>query len=287
MSKSAQRKRPVILVSEDYDPDVWRTLDEGESEFQAWVAVAQDIWGRGCYAAGQADAVREGSNGLTINKAQIIGAAGCAVGGLAPIAKASGTHIEVFESDPAVLAYAEQDAGAAGKFLKLAAWDPARPELKAGRYHGFMALRALSAAADPLPVAAALANTVKPGGRLFVDELYAPDPSVAALVAQAIAAPGQKMFFHPHATVMDALAEAKLESRSKANANEQLLDVVRKGLARSQDIAQQLKAIPQPFRKPRMTAFADELQRAAILHQALEKGLVTAIRTIHYKARDL
>ena len=286
MSK-VRRKRPLILISEDYDPDAWRTLDEGETEFQSWAAVAQDIWGRGCFGPGQAKAAREGANGLTINKTQILGAVGCGVGGVAPIASGLGAYIEVFESDPALLAYEQQDPGASGKFLKLAAWAPQKPELRADRYHGLMAFRALSAAADPAPIAKALAAAVKPSGRLFSDEIYAPDPSVAALIAQAIAAPGQKFFFHAHDVAMEAFAAGNLEPRSKATANEELLNEIREGLARSQDMAQQLKAIPQPFRKQRMTAFADELQRAAVLHQALEKGLVTAVRTIHYKARTL
>jgi len=286
MSK-VRRKRPLILISEDYDPDAWRTLDEGETEFQSWAAVAQDIWGRGCFGPGQANAAREGANGLTINKTQILGAAGCGVGGVASIASGLGAYIEVFECDQALLAYEQQDPGASGKFLKLAAWAPPKLELRAERYHGLMAFRALSAAPDPAPVAKALADAVKPAGRLYSDELYAPDPSVAALIAQAIAGPGQKFFFHAHDAAMEGFAAGNLESRSKSTANEQLLNDIREGLARSQDMAQQLKAIPQPYRKQRMTAFADELQRAAVLYQALEKGLVTAVRTIHYKARTL
>jgi hypothetical protein len=286
MSK-VRRKRPLILISEDYDPNVWGSLDDGESEFQSWAAVVQDIWGRGCFGPGQVQAAREGANGLTINKTQILGAVGCGVGGVAPIAGNLSAYIEVFESDAALLAYEQQDSGASGKFLKLAGWTPEKPDLRPDRYHGLMAFRAVSAAPDPASVASALAAAVKPGGRLFSDELYSPDPSVAALVAQAIAGPGQKFFFHAHDAVMEALVAGGLESRSKSTANEQLLTAVREGLARSQEIAQQLKAIPQPFRKQRMTAFADELQRAAVLHQALEKGLVTAVRTIHYKARAL
>lgn len=143
MPQAAQRKQPLILVSEDYDPDIWRSLEEEESEFQSWVAVAQDIWGRGCFLPGQAAAVREGAAGLTLNKTMIIGAVGSAVGGLGQIAT-------------------------------------------------------------------------------------------------------------------DAV-----------------------------QIAQRLKAIPQPFRRQRMSAFADELQRAAVLHHAIEKGLVTAMRTLHYKPQVL
>lgn len=287
MSTAARRKPATILVSEDYDPGVWETLDGEESAFQAWVAVAQDIWGRSCFAPGQADAARQAAAALTINKTMIVGAAGCGVGGVGRIASEAGAHIEVFESDAALLAHAAADPGPAGKLLRVAALDPAQPDLRADRYHALMALRAVSASPDPFVAAKALAAAVKPGGRLFVDELFVADPSVAALIAQGIAGPNQKLALHAQAPVFDTLKNQKLEPRARTDVGEQLMADIRAGLAKSVGIAQRLKEIPKPFRKPRMSAFADELQRAAVLHQALEKGLVTAVRTLHYKTREL
>lgn len=289
MSTAAQRKPPLILVSEDYDPDAWAALEDGETEIQSWLAVAQDLWGAGCYGPGQTDAICQGANGLTVTKKQIVGAIGGALGGVGDVAAAYDTYIDVFDCDAEVLAYKQQDNGAAGagKLLKLFAWNPEKPELQADRYHSLIASRALSFGATLEPIVKAFTKAVKPGGQLYVDELYAADPSVSALIAQATASPGQKLCIHPQEDVMKALKGEALELRSSASANESLMEAIHKGLTRGQEIAQLLKTVPQPFRKQRMVAFANELQRAAVLYQALEKGLVTATRSIHYKAREL
>lgn len=86
---------------------------------------------------------------------------------------------------------------------------------------------------------------------------------------------------------MQALKDEALELRSTASANEALMEETRRGLTRGQDIAPLLMAIPQPFRKQRMMAFTNELQRAAVLHQALDKGLVTSTRSIFRKPGTL
>jgi hypothetical protein len=284
---AVQRKQQLILVSEDYDPDVWRSLDEEETEFESWAAVAQDIWGRGCFLPGQAAAAHEGAAGLTINKTMIVGAVGCAVGGVGRVAIETGTYIEVLEGDPNLLTHELSEPGPGSKFLKPEAWDPAKPALRAGRYHALMALRALSVSPDPVAALKAIAAAVKPAGRLFIDELYAPDPSVAALVAQSIAGPTHKLTLHAQAVVTEALETEKFEPRAKVVVNDQVKAAIRTGLAQAVEIAQRLKAIPQPFRRQRMSAFADELQRAAVLHHAIEKGLVTAMRTLHYKPQSL
>jgi hypothetical protein len=284
---NAARKQPLILVSEDHDPDIWRSLDEEETSGQAWLAIAQDIWGRGNVLPDQAAAMREAAIGLSIDKTRTIGAVGRALGGVAALATQHNTYIELFECDEAFTAHLAAEPGAAGKFLRPAAWSPDKPALRADRYHGLIAARAFSASADPAATAAALAAAVKPGGRLFIDDLYAPDPSVAALVAQAIATPNAKLTLHSSTPLMETLEAAKFEPRAKVVVNDQLMRAIRAGLAQATTIATRLKAIPQPFRKQRLEAFADELQRVTVLHHALEKGLVTAMRTIHYKAREL
>ena len=278
MSAAAQRKQPLILVSEDHDPDVWRSLDEEESEFESWAAVAQDIWGRGCFLPGQAQAVREAADAIADDKAQTVAIVGCAVGGVEALA---GARIEVFECDLALLMHLQQSDGAAP--IERTEWNPAALELQADRYRNVVAQRALSLCANPAAAVATLVAAVKAGGRLVIDDLYAADPSVAALVAQGIAGPGHKLALHPATLVMEALKAQALELRANVVANDQLMVAIRAGLSQAVDIAHRLKVIPQPFRKQRMIAFADELQRAVVLHQALEKGLVTSMRTVHGK----
>ena len=286
MSKAAAHKRSLILVSEDYDPGAWSMLEGGESEFQSWAAVVHDLWGVGCYGPGQLDSVRTGAGGLTITKKQIVGAVGGAIGGVAEVAAENGgAYIDVFDCDAAVLAFKQKDASGS-KLLKLASWDSANPTFPAERYHSLIAFRPLMFNASPEPVLKALAGAMKPGGQLYIDELHASDPSVAALIAQSIAAPGQKLTLHP-AEATKLLQAEGMELRSTATANDQLAAEILAGLARGQEIAQLLKTVPKPFRKQRLSAFTDELQRAAVLYQALDRGLVTAIRTIHRKSSAL
>lgn len=286
MSKAAARKRALILVSEDYDPEEWSRV-EGESEIQSWLAVVQDLWGVGCYAPGQQEAAHTGAGALTITKKQIVGAVGGALGGLADVASANGgAYIDVFDGDTAVLDFKRKDPGAS-KLLKLAGWDSAKPAFPENRYHSLFAIRAMSCTAAVEPLLKALAAAVKPGGQLFVEELHANDPSVAALIAQSIAPPTQKLMLHASEATARALQAEGLELRSTATVNEQLAAIIHAGLARGQEIAQLLKTVPQPFRKQRLRAFTDELQRAAVLYQALDRGLVTAIQTIHRKPAAL
>ena len=281
MSNATRRKQPLVLVSEDYNPDVWQTHD-GESETQSWLAVAQDLWGRGCFGPGQLDAMRQGAGGLTLDKKKIVGAAGCSLGGLGQAAGEYGAYIDVFESDGEVLAYCQSNAG---KLLKFAAWNPLVPNLKAERYHALIASRAFSLTEDVGFLAAHLSKGLKAGGNLFVDELYAADASVGQLIGQAIAGPGQKFYLHSQDEVLQAFKGTHAEMRSNASANESLMGVIRKGLTYGEELARLLKAIPQPVGRQRLMAFANELQRAAVLYQGLEKGLVTAGRHIFFKSK--
>ena len=216
MSKAAARKVSLVLVTEEHDLTAWDAFEGGETETQSWLAVAQDFWGQGCYGPGQMEAIRQGANGLTVTKKQIVGAIGGALGGAGAIANENSTYIDVFDCDTQALAYKQQDTGiaGAGKFLKLFPWNVEKPELQIDRYHSLIASRAISLASDSNAVVKALAKAVKPAGQLFVDEIYAVDANVAALIAQAIAAPGQKLHLQPQDAVMKALKDEGLELRS-------------------------------------------------------------------------
>jgi hypothetical protein len=279
------RKKPLILVSRDYDPAVWKEVDSLETEFESWLAVAQDVWGFGCFGPGQDEVARLGANATTITKAKIIGAIGSAIGGLGPVAEQNSTYIEVFECDPEVLKYKQdpRSAQSGHKFLKLASMDPARIDLKQGRYHGLISVGAVGLSADPQPAILALAQSIRPGGYLFVDELCAADPAVARLISQGLSRAGETLHLHAPQVLSQGFANASLQLRAQVAANPALIASVRHGMEHGQAIAQILKNLPEPFRKQRMMAFADELKRCAVLFQALERGLVTAVRTTYSK----
>lgn len=275
-------KKKLLLVSEEADPSAWESLKEGESEVQSWLAVAQDVWGVGAYRPGQRESIRQGANGLTMTKKHIIGAAGFAVGGVGVVADELAAYVDVFEASTDVLSQPQHT-----KLLKAAGWQTQKPEFKTDRYHGLLAIGAIAQGAAPEMVAGALAAALKGGGQVYVDELHAADPSAGALVAQAIACPGEHLVLHPQDAMRRALSEAGLQQRSIMDAAPALMDAIRNGLTHGQDIARLLKGLPEAVRKQRLLAFTNELQRAAVLFQALHKGLVTATRSIHIKPRKI
>ena len=275
-------KKKLLLVSEDADPAAWEALKAGESEVQSWLAVAQDLWGAGCYRPGQRESIRQGANGLTMTKKHIIGAAGFALGGVGVVAGELAAYVDIFEASADVLSQPQQT-----KMLKAAGWQPQQPDFKSDRYHGFLAIGTIAQGVAPETVVNALAGALKGGGQIYVDELHAADPSAGALVAQAIACPSERLVLHQQDATRRALTEAGLQQRSIMDAAPALMDAIRSGLTRGQDIARLLKALPEAVRKQRLVAFTNELQRAAVLFQALHKGLVTATRSIHVKPRKI
>jgi hypothetical protein len=282
MTKAA--KRPLILVSEDYDPRAWGERDAGESEFESWAAVVQDLWGTGCFAPGQASNLARAANAVTIKHGHVVGAIGGALGPLAPVAAERAVAIDAFDCDRDMLAFKREQPQPSGRGkLVHQSWNPARPELKAGHYDSLIAARAFTFVARPDPLCQTLAAAIKAGGLLFVDELYAADMLVAALVARTTALPDQKRYLHGYDAVTQGLADGGLELRSTATTTEQLLAEVKAGLARGEQLADFLTTIPEPFRRQRLTALRDELERAAGLSHALDRGLITAIRTLHRK----
>lgn len=289
MANTAAKKKPLILVSQDYDPKAWETLESGESEFESWAAVAQDLWGLGCYGPGQHDAMLQALNGVAIHKSKVVGVIGSTLGGIGIIAEENNAYIDVMDCNTELLQKPPQPPADAkgGKFLKSLGWDPNKIQMPAARYHGLVCAGAISLAPNLADAVQSLTAAVKPGGFLFIDEIFATDPSAAALIAQGIARATEKLHLRPQDEIVKALQGASLELRSNAASAEPVMDAIRKGLLGGKDIAQILTTIPAPFRKQRMMAFVGELQRAAVLFQALEKGLATAARLIFRKAGDL
>ena len=205
--------------------------------------------------------------------------------GLGPVAAESSSYIEVFEGDAGVLRYKQEPrpASPGHKYLRLAPMNPAQIDLKPGRYHGLMSFGTFALSGDFEATANSLAQSVRPGGYLYVDELFAADPSVALLVGQGIGCHGETAHLHPHQAVASALTTATLQLRSQSTASASLMASLRDELDRSQAIALVLKTLPEPFRKQRMMAYVDELKRAAVLYQSLERGLVTAVHCVYSK----
>lgn len=286
MSNAAAKKKPLILVSQDYDPKAWEKLDCGETEFESWAAVAQDLWGPGCFGPGQNVAMEQGLNGAAIHKSKVIGVIGTTLGGAGVVAESKSAYVDIIDSNAELLKNmpAPPLDAKGNRFLKFSGWDPQKISIPPARYHGLVAMGAISLTPNLSDAIQALAEAIKPGGFLCIDEIYVNDPSAAALIGQGIAYPGEKLFLRPQDGISKSFIGAFMDLRGNVPTGDLLMAAIREGLKGGKDVAQILTTIPNPFRKQRMTAFVNELQRAAVLYQALEKGLATAARSIYRQA---
>ena len=284
MSGAARPKKPLVLVSDDVEPPHWDA--KGEPELMSRLAVCQDVWGRNCFAPGQAFAMRQAAYALAVNKTQIYGAIGACLGGFGPMLQEFGVHVEVFESDQQLYEHNAASPNFLGKLIKFERWDEAKPILKPKRYHRLSAYGAFAATKNLESLAAELCAALRPGGVLYIDEIWSNDRSSAQALASATSIWPNERCFRSKGDVL-GLLERGLELRSTLEANRLVKGDIRNGLMHAQTVAQKLKQIPEPTRKQRLIALTLELQRAVVLYDALERDAVVATRYIFQKAKDI
>ena len=283
MSSTVRPRRPLILVTDDLEAMHWDAT--GESELFSRLAVCQDIWGRNCFAPGQVYSMKQAAIALAVNKTQIFASIGSSMGGLGPVSLSHGVHIEVFEANPILYEHNVSCPQFLGKLLKLERWKPGTPALKANRYHSLSMFGAFAAAQDVKIFASEVRASLKAGGYLYVDEIWANDKASAARVAVAASLWQDELCYRSKGEVIALLAH-ELELRSTNEANRLVKGDIREGLVKAQIVAQKLKLIPEPMRKQRLIALTQELQRAVVLYDALDRELVTATRYIFHKKAD-
>ena len=274
---------PLVMLSQEYDDDPWAAFEGPETPFQSWLAVRQDLWGLGCFEPNQPELIHECALALEMTPAQIVGAVGRDVGGLGDFAAKAGIYIEIHERHAALLAH--HDAKFAGTHLRLSAWNPEAPGFRSNRYHALLAANALSSVDDLSTTAGALCDSLKPGGLLFVSDIWAADDSVAALLPQGSDKLCRDAIYDPLPSAMAALTGAGLQQRTQVDVSAVLRETIRLGLLRAQGIASKFNGIPVVVRKQRMLAFADELKRISLSHLALGDGMLKSTYSIFRKPR--
>lgn len=280
MSGAARPKRPLVLVTDDVEPAHWDAA--GEPEFVSRLAVCQDVWGRNCFMPGQNFAMSHAAFALAVNKTQIFGAIGAFMGGFTPLLQEYGTHVDVFESDPQLFEHNRASPNFLTKLIKLDRWQPGEAVLKANRYHRLSMYNAFSAARHPEAFASEVAASLRAGAVLYVDELWSNDRgSASALAAACMPWPTDQCFRTK--TEVVGLLSRELELRSTKEATRMVKSDIRDGLLHAKDVAQRLKQIPEPMRKQRLIALTQELQRAVVMYDALEREAIVATRYIFQK----
>lgn len=283
MPRLAKVRKPLCLVTDEHQPGSWEMSEE--TDFLSRLAVCQDVWGRDCFSPGQAFALRQAANSIAINKTQIIGAIGIAMGGLGTTVQEFGAHIEVFEGDRELCEHNQATPSFLGKLIKLERWTPGSPVLKAKRYHRLIAYGAFAAVTQAASFAKELSEALKPGGYLYVDEIWAEDSATGRSIAREASLLPREMCYRRKTEVLEALCVG-LELRSTNEANRLVKSDIRNGLVHAQLVAQKLKLIPEPLRKQRLIALSNELRRAVILYDALDRDVVAATRYMFHKKPD-
>ena len=284
MSNAQRHRKPLVLVTDELDPPHWDA--EGESEFISRLSVCQDIWGRNCFTPGVEFAMRQAANALAINKKQIVGAIGTHMGGFGLVLQDHGTHIEVFEGNEQLYEHNHSNPQYLGKLIKLERWKPGAPLLKANRYHRLSTYGAFAAAKDVGAFAREVSDAIKPGGYLYVDEIWANDAGSAQKLAGAACLFPSDVCYRNKGEVLTNLSR-ELELRSTNEANRLVKSDIRNGLVHAQTVAQKLKQIPEPMRKQRLIALTLELQRAVVMYDALERDAIVATRYVFYKKPEI
>lgn len=283
MSGAARPRKPLVLVSDDVELPNWGPA--AESEFESRLAVCQDVWGRNCFMPGQNFAMRHAAFALTINKTQIFGAIGCFMGGFTLLLQEYGTHVEVFESDAKLYEHNKQSPNFLSKLIKLERWQPGQVLLKPNRFHRLCLYNAFSAATDADAFALEVAASIKEGGVLYVDELWSNGGASARALTSACLPWPTEQCFRAKGEILSLLSRS-LELRSTKEATRMVKSDIRDGLVHAQSVAQKLKQIPEPNRKQRLIALTQELQRAVVMYDALEREAIVATRFIFQKAKN-
>lgn len=284
MSAAARSRKPLILMSDDVEPAHWDA--SGESEIVSRLSVCQDIWGRNAYAPGQYQAMRQAATALAVNKSQIYGAIGVNLGGFGFVTAELGAHVELFEADPLLCDFNGSNPHFLGKLIKHERWVPGELRLKANRYHRLSTYWAFSATRDVAALVKEITSALKPGGYLYIDEIWANDAASARQLACATSLWQDSLCFPRKGEVLNLFAK-ELEFRAANEANRLVKGDIRDGLAHAQFVAQKLKQVPENVRKQRLIALTKELQRAVVLFDALDRGAVTATRLVFHKKNEL
>lgn len=282
MSGAARPKKPLVLVSDDVEPPHWDA--EGEPELVSRLAACQDVWGRNCFTPGQNFAMRQAAYALAVNKTQIFGAVGMFMGGFGSLLQEFGAHVEVFEGEAQMFDINSASPNYLGKLIKLERWRPGQPALKANRYHRLCLYGAFSAVDNVEAFASEISAALKPGGFLYIDEVWANDRASARVLASACALWPTNQCYKVKGEVLGFLSR-ELELRSTNEANRLVKGDIRNGLVHAQSVAAKLKQIPEPTRKQRLIALTQELQRAVVMYDALERSAIVSTRFVFQKPK--
>ena len=163
---------------------------------------------------------------------------------------------------------------------------PGELRLKARRYYRLATFWAFAAAPDPAALVHEITAALKPGGYLYIDEIWANDAASARQLACASSLWQDNLCFRRKGEVLNLFAR-ELEFRSANEANRLVKSDIRDGLAHAQEVTQRLKQVPDDIRKHRLIALTKELQRVVVLFDALDRGAVTATRLVFHKKNEI
>jgi hypothetical protein len=259
------------------------TQGDADSAFdvEARIAVCEELWGPDNLVPGQHSLMQlppdtGGSTGPRVH---------CLIGvglrGLHFDTGSSNHETHIFEGEAPVATFHLASRNVADARARLIVWD-GTAALEAGRYTSISTLWALAAVREPSAFAAHLADALRPGGELCLNELWVTDPEVGRRLGGALGLWRRDLVFPKRKKVLEALF-GKLVLREVTERASDLKVEIRDALANGQHVRMQMKNLPDEVRRHRVPALARELQRALVLFDALNRGQVAASRHIFQK----
>lgn len=259
---SSSHDSPAAGVSPD------QAMDKSNSE--SAFTLAQDLWG-----AGNLSPLDHLFGSTAIMKL-------VPKGGISFIGYHLGRRLHRYSEDTAIWIDAFEAEPSVSRFhlkknskIKLGKWAGGADLLKKNRYPNAVAIQASSVCPSLETVYRQCAQGLKSTGRLFAADLMFTDSGGGTPQGESIVGPGGQKLLSP-AQHKNALAAAGFKIEAEYDLTDGLIAAVRSGFRDSIKLVGELKALEEPQKGERITAFCAQLDTWGRLYTLAQKRLIIA-----------
>ena len=261
--------KPKIILLGQKDPAEQIELDPNESPFESWLAVAQDMWGEGNLTAVDRVFASAAIGALAVTNKAIFGVVCYHLGyRLFCYSREIDIWVDAYECEPAVSTIQKRPKDK----VKLSLWNATKRPLGTSRFTKLAVLCPSKISGSSVASSRDYANSLKPGGNLFLADIFARDDKAKAPSKTLLG----DLKLQSLADYQNALSQAGLTLYNVVDLTEDTKGAIRKGLYNSIGMLKNIRALSEPWRGQRLAAYYRELEFLSRLYQDLESGDVAA-----------
>lgn len=268
MPATTSAKSKIVLLAHK-DPAEAIELDPNEGPPESRLAVAQDVWGPGNLTPLDNVFASTAIGVLAVTSKAKFGVLCYHLGSrLFRFSRDMDVWIDAYECDSTVSLRQKRPKDK----IKLNPWEADGRQLGTNR---FTKLAVLNMNGRGLPfarIASAAADSLRPGGELFVAGLVA-----GATGADTTAAQPEESEPLSMAKSKDAVSGAGLTVANEVDLSEGVKSALRKGLHDSIGTLSSIRALKQPWKNQRLAAYLKEIETAARLYADLDRAHRAAV----------